>query len=208
MKSQPRSLYSQRGATLVIALIILMVMSMIGISNMQSSTMQERMAGNNRQKSVAQNSAESALRVAESWLASEVTRTADLSKFNGSSGLFSAVNRPNGGAAAPLSANVADVTDPDNWSGKGVAQDTSSADIVDEDLVSQQPRYVIEYLGRDLRGSANKVVTTLDAEAKGEGDTSPHLFRVTAIGWGRDNNIYTVLEATYRTGYGSGKFTY
>lgn len=186
---------TQRGATLVVALIILLVMTIIGVSSMKSSTLQERMAGNARQKAVSKNAALVAMRDAEKWLNTAVPNapvTPNLSAFNGNNGLYSAVIRPGPQAAVPV---AFDVADPADWSGKGVASSAVSAA-----LVSQQPKYIIEYIGRDLRGTAQNTVTSGDAEEKFNAKYWPYIFRITAIGWGKDANITTVLESTYMTG--------
>lgn len=188
---------SQRGATLVIALIILLVMTIIGVTSMKSSTLQERMAGNARQKTVAKNAALTALREAEIWLTTNVDQPEDINAFTGGGGKYSAVRRP-GGAAGEL---TADVTDPDVWLAFNAADFTESS-AMSTSLVSRQPRYVIEYIGRDIRGSSSNPVKMLDAESQGATDLSPYFFRITAIGWGRDANIYSILESTYKTGYG------
>lgn len=191
-----RSYRSQEGATLVIALIILLVMSMIGVSNMQSSTMQERMAANAKQKIVAHNAAETALRVAEAWMDANVRNAPQLNQFNGNNGLYSA-SKINSLGISPVSGDIADITDDTDWSNSGVV--LSGANAVTADLVSQQPRYVIEYLGRDM-GSAQVTPIDLNEEAQNEEREDPHVFRIVAIGWAKDPNIYTVLESTVRTG--------
>ncbi len=73
----------QQGAALIVSLIILMVMTMIGLSSMQSTTMEEKMAGNMRDQSVAFQNAEIALRTGEDYLGSPI-----LPAFNGSDGLY------------------------------------------------------------------------------------------------------------------------
>lgn len=55
----------QSGVALVVGLIFLVVLSLLGISAMQSATLEERMAGNLRDRSLAVQSAEAALRDAE-----------------------------------------------------------------------------------------------------------------------------------------------
>lgn len=60
-RSQPR----QRGAALVIALIMLLVMTVLGITAMQVTRMEERMAGNSRDVNLAFQGAEAALRDGE-----------------------------------------------------------------------------------------------------------------------------------------------
>lgn len=189
---------SQGGATLVIALVILVIMSIIGISNMQTSTMQERMAANNRQKSLAKYSAESALKVAEKWLNTNVTSINHLAQFNGNSGLYSAVLLSQGVAKYPSATDIADVMKASDWGAKTAFTGTA---IVDANLVSRQPQYIIEYIGRDYRGTAGKVIRTDDLSGMSDNSHSkPLFFRITAIGWGKDQNIYSVLESTYQTG--------
>jgi type IV pilus assembly protein PilX len=55
----------QRGAILVTALLMLLVLTVIGVSVMQITRMQERMAGNTRDLNLAFQAAEAALRDAE-----------------------------------------------------------------------------------------------------------------------------------------------
>lgn len=56
---------SQRGATLVVGLVILLLLTLLGVQAMRSNTLQERMAGNTRDRNTAFQAAESALRVGE-----------------------------------------------------------------------------------------------------------------------------------------------
>ena len=62
---QPRR---ERGAILVTALLMLLLLTVIGVSVMQITRMQERMAGNTRDKNLAFQAAEAALRDAETFL--------------------------------------------------------------------------------------------------------------------------------------------
>lgn len=217
----PKSSISQSGATLVIALIILLVMSMIGISNMQSSTLQERMAGNAKQKTTARIAAESALKEAERWLTANVRSSADLFLFSGVGGLYTAVPTLYARAAAPVARSaesIADVTVAENWVGRGHGlgsyqePNSDSNGLIDGELVAQQPQYIIEFIGRES-GTGYREVAVQDYEAKQGSNASganikPYMFRITAIGWGKDKNIYTVLESIYKTGYGPGNFVY
>ncbi|MFV3306618.1 PilX N-terminal domain-containing pilus assembly protein [Pseudomonas sp. NY15181] len=56
---------AQQGAVLVVALIMLLLLTIIGISSMRSTTLQERMAGNLRDESHALQAAEAAIRQGE-----------------------------------------------------------------------------------------------------------------------------------------------
>ena len=53
------------GSALVVALILLMLLTMIGVQGMRTNVMQERMAGNMRERNLAFQAAEAALRVGE-----------------------------------------------------------------------------------------------------------------------------------------------
>ncbi len=55
----------QRGMALVTSLIFLVLLTLVGVTAMQNTTLEEKMAGNNRDRNVAFQSAEAALRDAE-----------------------------------------------------------------------------------------------------------------------------------------------
>jgi type IV pilus assembly protein PilX len=57
---------AQSGAVLVIGLIILVVLTLLGVQGMRTNVAQERMAGNMRERNVAFQAAEAALRQGES----------------------------------------------------------------------------------------------------------------------------------------------
>src|SRR5688572_33183181 len=54
--------HRERGAVLIVALLFLVMLTMLGITAMTGTTMEERMAGNARDNSVAFQAAEAALR--------------------------------------------------------------------------------------------------------------------------------------------------
>lgn len=56
---------NERGAALIVALVILVALTLVGVTSMQTTTLQERMSGNVRDRNVAFQAAESALRNAE-----------------------------------------------------------------------------------------------------------------------------------------------
>lgn len=64
-KSEKMGNISERGSVLVIALVILVVLTLMAIAGVQSTSVQERMAGNIRDKDISFQSAEAALRDAE-----------------------------------------------------------------------------------------------------------------------------------------------
>ena len=58
----------QRGAILIVALIFLMVMTVLILASIRGTVMQERMASNLYDRSLAFQAAEAALREAERWV--------------------------------------------------------------------------------------------------------------------------------------------
>jgi type IV pilus assembly protein PilX len=64
----------ERGASLLVALIFLVIMAMLGVTLANVTTLEERMAGNTRDRDLALQAAEAALRDAEARLADTVFR--------------------------------------------------------------------------------------------------------------------------------------
>ena len=58
----------QQGSALLVSLIILVVMTLLGLSGMRTSVMEEKMAGNMRDSELAFQAAEAALRDAEKYI--------------------------------------------------------------------------------------------------------------------------------------------
>lgn len=65
--SQPL-INSQRGAALIVSMLVLVVLTLLSISAMNSAAMQERMSGHLRDSQLAFESADAALRDTEQWL--------------------------------------------------------------------------------------------------------------------------------------------
>jgi type IV pilus assembly protein PilX len=72
----------QSGAALVVSLLFLLLMTIIGVTAMQTNTLEERMAGNARDLNVAFQAAESALRDGEDWLAGLTIRPDPVGTFS------------------------------------------------------------------------------------------------------------------------------
>lgn len=181
----------ERGAILFIGLILLIVLSFLGFTALRASTMQERMSGNLRDREIAFQAAESALRAAEVYLAKTPTLPA-ATTFDGSTCGAKGVYKMTSGVPYFVNAKSGDGGNPDFWN-QYPWEDTQkkcsysgSTDYVtyvsDSDLGKpgkpvKQPRYVIE-----------------EIPANGTGLPS---YRVTAKGWGSSDNAVVILQATY-----------
>lgn len=168
MKLIYRTLGNQRGAVLVVGLMLLVVLTLLGVVAMQGTTLQERMAGNMREQEQAFQSAEAALRAGEVFL-----RTTDiLPAFEGANGLF-----PQPDPAAPRWAQ------PTTWSGDGSRPYTGP---VTEGETT--PRFIIEQLPFDADPGGS---LASDTELPSSG-----MYRVTARGTGSLGRAVVILEST------------
>lgn len=64
-KPTPAPRNSQRGIALIVALVLLLVATVLGISSIRNTSLQERMSGNQYDRSLAMQAAESGLRAAQ-----------------------------------------------------------------------------------------------------------------------------------------------
>lgn len=178
---------NQRGAALIVSLLILLVMSILAVTSVTTTSMEEKMASNTRQERIAFEAAETALRSAEAWLATNVTNQTQIRAiFDGSSGMYSEITGP-----VSARASAFDVHDYSQWS------DTNSVEVTDITMIanasnSRNPRYVIEYIGRfDLRDRGGPLNYTTP-------DVRQFAFRISAIGWGLDTSAQYLLQSTYQ----------
>ncbi|WP_312960346.1 pilus assembly PilX family protein [Stutzerimonas nitrititolerans] len=65
MNNFPNHVRHQRGAVLIVALIMLLLLTIIGLSSMRGTSLQENMAGNMRDSNLALQASEAALRKGE-----------------------------------------------------------------------------------------------------------------------------------------------
>lgn len=127
-------LSSQRGVTLILALIFLAILMLLGVTVAQTSSMEERMAGNTRDRDVAFQSAEAAIDAAETALKALPTDAAGkiTTAFDGSTAGYVAYD--------PASDSDADHWNAYNWASASVTAGFSLGQ------VAVQPQYVIEKL--------------------------------------------------------------
>lgn len=170
----------QRGSALIVSLVFLLVMTLIGVAAMQGTTQQESMASNARQRNLAFQSAEAALRAGE-----VILQNATLPIFN------------NTGANLGLRQPVIPTTDVSAfwldvycWVARtGCASAESQAYPGTLAEISAPPRYVIEELPRvTLPGGSVKLGPLPDVG----------FYRVTARSLGGVADAVVILQSTYR----------
>lgn len=176
----------QSGATLVIALIFLVVLSLLGISVAGNNTLQERMAGNTRQRDLAFQAAEHARRTADAWIAAQTSSTVEAEigdKF--------VVD-----ISDNTKANFGHDNDQAYWTGYWTAAACNPAADYDGSPprpaalagVSSQPCYVIEKMPDSVEANPSPPPAT----------KTFHYYRVTARGVGQDANAAVIVQTMYR----------
>lgn len=178
--------HRQQGAALLFSLIILLLLTVIGVTVLQTTTLQERMAGAQRDRFIAFQAAEATIREAERFLDQLV-----LPEFNGSNGLFHHASAPlpliyeTGGSYRvdwPATFNQGSVS-PRPYTG------TALDDMLPADV--QQPSYVIEEIPTSSGGGPG---------AADEPITEGFLYRITALATGPSGRSTVVLQVVYRRG--------
>ena len=161
----------QQGVVLATGLIFLVMMTLLGVTAMQTTLLEEKMAGNLRDEILAFQAAEAALREGEMFL-----QQIALPEFDGSNGLYDYAQVE---TQAP---------DPVTWSGWATSGRTMATIMSG---VASQPRYIIEQLitvPAEKGGSVQQSATTMTS----------NMYRVTARGVGGTESAVVILQSDYR----------
>lgn len=168
----PYSAVRQRGAALIVSLLILLVMTILGVASMQTTVLEEKMASNARDKQLSFQAAEAALREGENWLQESVA----LPDFTGSDGLYQPDN--NRWKTLDWSDNSLVVVYPDNADNESISQ------------VAAQPRYYMEELPLTETAGSSLVIGLEPPSASGS-------YRITARGVGGSSTAVSILQTTF-----------
>lgn len=149
---------AQQGMVLVISLIFLVALTLIGVAAMSGTTLQHRMAYGLSQSNAAFQSAETAVAAGEAWL--EARTAQPIPDCTGGCASSAAI------LAAPLAAldpdeRTAQLLEHEWWNEQGrffgahYAEGSSPEVVPGQSIasVAEQPRYVLEELGKDPAGS-------------------------------------------------------
>lgn len=186
----------QKGAVLIVSLVMLIIMTLLGISGMNNTVMQERMAGNQRNSTLAFQAAEAALRAAETAI--DTTWGSDFPEgdTNGT-----AANDNHGVFTLNSATLDPDLTNNTEWWAErtGAANNTfwanNGTDAYAADTLEFQsgeflgmPQYIIEKIGYLPLGTC----ITCDAQCYCE-----HHYQITARGTGAAGQSESYLRSIY-----------
>ncbi|HDY86393.1 hypothetical protein LCGC14_0553940 [marine sediment metagenome] len=161
-------LVKQQGVVLVISLIMLLIMTILAISSMSTTILEEKMSGNFKDRNMAFQAAEAGLRAGESYLRT----TPVLPVFDGSGGLY-----------LPTTLGLPRWK-PDNW-----ASINSREYICTLSGVTTAPRYIIEELL-----PVNEPGGSLEAGVAAES----RYYRITSKAFGGTESSFVMLQTTYK----------
>lgn len=173
----------QGGAALAISLIFLLILTLLGITAMSGSTVQERLAGNQRDLELAFEAAEAALRDAETDL---INRTAPPAPVTAAC--------TGAGSCAVWELNARDFTTESETWWQNNAQEYRTAGTANlkpsagSSPLAEDPYYVIEE--RDFVRDTTQVPTTYG------GPSGRYFYRVTARAVGASDDAVSILSST------------
>lgn len=181
----------QSGLSLLLALLLLAIISVVAVGSMQNANLQERIAGNSRDRSLAYNAAESALREAEEYLDTDDVLpvflgggTAGHYMFNS----FPSLSRSNAGATEKDDASAVSFWDDAavlayfkggqaiRYGTKSVGDPASVAPPLPGLTTAQQPLWILELMPKE----PDRAVS----------------YRISALGFGRTDAL-VLLQSHY-----------
>ncbi len=180
----------EQGSVLVISLLILLVMSLLSITSVNNSVLEEKMAANSRSSQLAFQAAEAALREGENYVSQSMTANTDI---NGdiadtvcTNGFCDCDNRI--GAAGENGCPL------EYWTDGGLNVWNASFKPYSGSLQEgENASFIIEYMGK----------TQPAPPAAAEPDprlcaTCPDMYRITALGVHINSGARVMLQSTFR----------
>lgn len=178
-------LRSQRGTSLIVSLLLLLVVTVLSVAMFRKVVGEERMAGNVREHQRALAAAQTALQYAENWLSGVYTgnlATCDAGTVAVSSpSVVLVCDKPVYGSASTASAQRAIVTEPSSWATRFTYQPSGMA-VGTSDSTTQRhaqlPGFYISALGLGPDGRTP-------------------LYQVSSYGIGGNGSTISVVQSTY-----------
>jgi len=173
----------QSGAVLVLSLLMLFVLTLVGVSSLNTTTLEEKMSGNSRNQQLAFHAAEMSIRQAENFILAQPATFDPITDFNlvtAAAGLY----------PPTLGPSNTDASDKNWWapaSGNGIV--TYAGAIQD---ITNPPQYTIEYQGESIEKVTDPELGTVKAAP-----TGVSIFLITARGTGLTANAAVVIQSRF-----------
>ena len=182
---EPFQRRNQTGIVLFMSLVILLILTILGLSSVQTTSLQERMSRNASDSNLAFQAAESALRDGEDRLRSYPSMT---------------IYTRDGG---PGTHSEAGPTEVPNWEGIdwSPSSDSCTGCITADTEISgtaSQAKYIVEHI-KTVQSDGDRLNLNNIGVTTGSGKTD--VFRVTAFGVGGTDTARVMLQSTYGVRY-------
>ncbi|MGD8569827.1 MAG: PilX N-terminal domain-containing pilus assembly protein [Gammaproteobacteria bacterium] len=174
--SKLTNIRQQHGSVLIISLIVMLILTVLGVSGMKSSMLEEKMAGNVRDKQLAFQAAEATLREAEKYIDDNIVSTTAFDA-DGSDGLYDK-------STVKIWENI-------NWDS---SDSLEYSDFDSNYEITTPPRYVIQHLASQ-QNTLNQL--NLNNYGQGTGAGRVEMFLITARATGISGNTTVTLQTTY-----------
>jgi len=178
----------QRGATLVVALILLLIMALMAATSLQSNVLQLRMVANMQDESIAFEAAEAALRYSEKWL-SEQSEMPDLilyGEWHAASSEFVFDSSKD----SLLKEKLDQLSSVSDWESRAQLTKVLDGNAAQLKKLAEQPRVSLEFRQYD---ADNKTV-----KGSYQGESGSGLFRQLSRNTGATGNSEIILISEYR----------
>jgi len=179
-RSKTRIGAGERGIALFMSLVMLLIITVLGLSSVQTTSMQERMARNSRDTNLAFQAAEAAIRDAE----------IAMSELNSIDVFTNAGANANG-----LYVEQAYLADP-NWRQLDWSEENGAYVVAPTVIsgVAAQPKYIIEFI-KTVESFDDRLNLNNIGQDTGSGRTQ--IFRVTVYATGGSDTAHVMIQSTY-----------
>lgn len=187
----------QNGVALIMSLVMLLILTILGVSSVQTTSLQERMSRNATDANMAFQAAESAVEEAEGYLET-VSSLLPFETAN-TEGRYNSADEAGDGPLDFGDFNwVVNVNDPDQQTDCAPPAGFEDRDCVivtnTIDGVAAQPRYVVEFIKTVV---SDEDLLNLDNIGGGSGAGRTQIFRITAYGTGGTAAARVMIQTTY-----------
>jgi type IV pilus assembly protein PilX len=169
--SEKRTPHRQKGVVLIVGLIMLFVMTIISVSSMSGSVLEERMSTNYKDRQVAFQAAEAALRQGERLTFSNQVKTSYTTTCT------------NGLCLADLADGV---VYPDYWTDSTIWSTAGKHITYTVAGTATPAKIIIEYMGCKKTDGITCVA-----------GSDKNIYRITALGYGHSANAQVMLQSTF-----------
>jgi len=174
----------ERGIVLVVALVMLVLITIIGMTSIRTLTLEERMASNTYDRNLAFQAAETALREGEA-----LANTQSLN-INGPNGAFPGAIQTTACATTHCANGLCNLPNPvcgEVWLSLTGANDWRNATTPNTALAGNNPQYIVEYLGNTFPCNPQDITSIANCKR----------YRITARAEPGDGRAMVMLQSLF-----------